>query len=607
MDERLIEDVLIEIFLYLDLKTISRMKRSCQFFKQFTDLDRLWLRKLDHDYSLDVVNAGKRTVKPRRRYILLKTIQHPGRAISKGYLDVLISVSARRLPSDEDVCVGVRKGRLEILEWCYNRLIPNRALTEALKISRWEVVDWLIDRGFRPNDEDTLLTIALGQLNLLKIYASMGVIFPIQAMRFAIANERTEIVSWLITRGINLTNQDLELALRKGNLSLLELFPRELVIYQHSFRVALKMNNLPVLDWIFERGFRPDESTNELIDLELLEYLASRWGVNPTPKQIDRAIEQGRLEIVKLNSVTFTPAQASMAYRKGYLDILALIEKTGVIPDHQPMIDACISGNIEQLEEVAKRGYPIDHRGIVAAIEYQRIEILEWFYRRGREVRWEVLIDSRIQNREKIDVHRWLLEKKIFPDQKIIDCIWIDPEICERRNLQDLCIGNNLLPSQKAIDTYFSRPRCQQQLVHLLLEKWMYPSQEVINELYTKDNRPRLEILAKYQLLPTNRVMQTITLGEVEWLDRKGFRLTVNEANLAAKEGQIDVLDYLWKKKIYPDGEGLSSAFYLDRLDSLKWFMAHGVRYTSDWEQLARQSKSQKILNWIKELGVAPN
>lgn len=170
---------------------------------------------------------------------------------------------------------------------------------------------------------------------------------------------------------------------------------------------------------------------------------------------------------------------------------------------------AVVLGFLDVLKYLDSLGYVMNQRDANIASFYNRAEVLEWLNQKG-----------------------------IYPS----------------RSSTGFNLGFNYVTGFGPFD-----------FVRWYIQKGFKPTQEAVNKMAFFQQIKTLQFLDKIGIYPTN-IEEIIKYGKiltVEWLI-KGGKITINEANTAAKFASLEVLELLAKYQIFPDLEGINSAAYMN-------------------------------------------
>ena len=92
----------------------------------------------------------------------------------------------------------------------------------------------------------------------------------------------------------------------------------------------------------------------------------------------------------------------------------------------------------------------------------------------------------------------------------------------------------------------------------------------------------------------------------LQWLERnRGYLPDVLGANMAAGNGNLELLTWLYERDIRPNQDGAREAAGEGKLDVLKW-MSTFLEPTSEWANMAKGYKHQDILDWLSHKQIYP-
>lgn len=102
----------------------------------------------------------------------------------------------------------------------------------------------------------------------------------------------------------------------------------------------------------------------------------------------------------------------------------------------------------------------------------------------------------------------------------------------------------------------------------------------------------------------------TNSIEVLEWLEKeKGWLPTFEAADFAAGRGNMEMLEWMVEREIYPTEEGMINAAVDRHLETIKWMVSRlGMKPTSAVARAAAYyGHSIEILDYLEELGVIPN
>lgn len=304
-----IRDADVEILARADYPSLLRACQSDQYLRSICQDESLWAKKLFYDHKL-TSKAHAPTFAQEYRYQYYNSLNPNAEAV-KGNLSNLMTIwdLTGKLPTLLGVNMVAAKGDLRTLEWLASKgILPDTiGATNALLRKHWDVVDWLSSHEIRPtpasvrvlldNDEsmaewllqrrilpdvgifdklkETELIDRLIQTGLRPHPITMAFHGNLYSLERSLESNRTpnltdiaisaakggstNVLEWLVSKGVPLNNLVLHAAAESDKLSTVKWLEKHgLQPTPRNATAALEAGNLSILDHFFEQGIYPE-------------------------------------------------------------------------------------------------------------------------------------------------------------------------------------------------------------------------------------------------------------------------------------------------------------------------------------------------------------
>jgi len=372
---------------------------------------------------------------------------------------------------------------------------------------------------------------------------------------------------------------------------------------------AMLSGAINIVDWLFKFGIYPNTSRCHAAEhVGMIAWLITHLHHLPNNIQIDKLISEGYLDVIKNLNISYETKHANIAYRANRFDLVEWFASKDIYPDCAEINKVCEKGDLKQLIGFYSIGVKLNPTLISSAIKGDQLEICRWLHTKGVTPKDKHL--HHIISTKRTRLIDWMIGKGFVLDQIEIDRCWRGDHGSE---FKDWIIKQKIPPSGHIVDELlkviirsYDRLINVTWMLHLkaMLACGGIPNQKTIDQICEDRNYALMEILANYKFFPDINSMKTIDVTVIEWAKLKGIIMGKVAANLAAKTGKIDVLKYLANDKIFPDSDGLSAAFYMDQVESMRWLVSKGAKPSKDWITMAKKQRCHKILEWVKTLKI---
>jgi hypothetical protein len=281
----------------------------------------------------------------------------------------------------------------------------------------------------------------------------------------------------------------------------------------------------------------------------LLTHQVNEYKLKPMSNQsvvsMDGIMSRGSLTELLHSGLEVTPDDLSMAAQHGHIHILDYFAAKGILPDERAYHWAARAGLIDVLDWMWNHDLEPDEDTITES-EANSIDVLMWLEDHG------MMLDTWAANSVSEDIRtlEWLERRDILPDVN----------------------GANLAAGRGNI-----------KFLHWMAERGIYPDDVGLTE----------------------------SVGNSEvffWIIKQGVQPTVYTANVAARHGCIDILDYLESIGILPEKELTDYAIeYIIETHNttpsiiLDWLLARGIVPSTKGLLEAIRSLNLPLLQWILE------
>lgn len=362
----------------------------------------------------------------------------------------------RNLYGSTPILVALCYGTIKTVEWLLNKgarlldIVDNsqyNAIHLACTFSNWEMVNFLISKGFSPtckegNMTPFILACRAGLLEIAQNLAKLGVAVEdntsssstYTSLMFAIEETNNiELVRWLISTGkcdLNITRNyanPLYIAAAKGNIEIIELLVAngakintDETVDIAPLHAAADKNNIEVIEWLLQQGCPIDQKNSQgetaLIVADSLEtiQLLIQMGANPRAK-CNRGFDVV-LQAACNNKIDVL--EYIIENQLGTLD-------TKTTEGATPLLIAAAEGNLEIMKWLIKHGSSCDERNqygsnaFLVAGSYGQLEVMKFALENGCSIHDKDYDDFSIQhlvatgfNESCIDVLDWLVYEK---------------------------------------------------------------------------------------------------------------------------------------------------------------------------------------------------
>lgn len=336
--------------------------------------------------------------------------------------------------------------------------------------------------------------------------------------------------------------------------------PEDLTYSEHyrQFYISFKLHNpaeagyFPVLDWMVEKGDKPDlfwvYYPDETLSLRLMEWLLQHGKTLHDNRLLDAADH-------------------------GHLKVLKWLEAHEMIPDSDTADRAIETGQLEVLKWLARKGI-FPSWGADLAVEHGHLEVLKWMY---EEHNMLPSIES-VMMVFSLEISKWLEEKGIPPIQENANTAACGGSL----EILEWLETRGIMPDSNAI-VWAARNK------HFEVVKWAIQRNIQIDCIDDMAGSGCLRILKhlyqELRILPTSKGADGATLnGHIEildWLEQRQILPTFKGADMAAAVGYPEVMRWLVKRGIFPTDSGLGRAVMAGHREVLSLLAEHGV-YPTD-------------------------
>lgn len=312
---------------------------------------------------------------------------------------------------------------------------------------------------------------------------------------------------------------------------------KRVILYGYSFKLAIKYNDLPAIRWLNKHGYKSDfyflHEASKYGHLEMVKFFLER-GVKYKRSLIDIAAENGHFELVKWlhtnKKSNCTTDAIDMAAKNGHLEIVKWLYENGETYTQIAVSRATANGHFE----LVKYFYAINSRyfsenSIDDAGANGHIHICKW------------LVEMNVKSCSKESLRKAILNGDLETVK------WFHINV---NNEDSGYLGKNYIKRSVDLFYIYTAAMCG----HLHIIKWFYENYQIIVE---KDDK------GKIYHNPLNSASLNGFLDVIIWFYQNTNLSCTNEAIInAAKEGHLNVVEYLCLNKYEELKEGLTQAYY---------------------------------------------
>lgn len=332
--------------------------------------------------------------------------------------------------------------------------------------------------------------------------------------------------------------------------------PNDLTWMEHyqKFHISHKLHNpaeagyFPVLDWMVERGVKPNlflvYYPDETLALRLMEWLIQHGDSLHSNHLLDAAYH-------------------------GHPKVLEWLEEHEMLPDSDVADQAIHTGQLKVLKWLAGKGiFPA--RGADTAVEEGHLEVLKWM-----DEEYNILPSAGSARMAfSLKVSKWLEEKGIPPSQDNANTAACGGSL----EILEWLETRGILPEPSAI-VWAAKHK------HFEIVKWAVQKGIQITDIDNLTGRGCLEMLEylyqELKILPTSKGADAAamegSLYILEWLEKRGILPTAKGADMAVATGRVSVLKWLFNRRIFPTETGLNKAVMFGRPEILELLKENGM------------------------------
>lgn len=179
-------------------------------------------------------------------------------AASCGHLDMLKALHAKgRLVHTDMIAYGAASGgHLSILQWAYERGLKFSPDVVETAVPYPECIKWLLDEGYKADEEAMCRAVSIGNLESVRLMRAAGTPHDLGRLAHsAVANNRLEILKYLLNEGCMFTESHLSEAAAYGNIECME-FIWNMVrkVDEYGLYHAVFGKNIDIVEWMHTQG-----------------------------------------------------------------------------------------------------------------------------------------------------------------------------------------------------------------------------------------------------------------------------------------------------------------------------------------------------------------
>lgn len=203
-----------------------------------------------------------------------------------------------------DLNYAVKNGYLKLLKHMPSNLISSfvvcpDALNETILKGNLEMTEWLIENNVRITSKEILSSIRTGRVDFLRKFISRIIFNPIYFTQ-AIEINRTDIIVMFLEDGLKPSSTDIDIIIRRGDISLLRIFSCFLIYPNQSHAdLAVAEGSFEILEWMEIGGIFPSEKAANIIcgsrrgfSDRMLDWLQDHH-IYPDKEGANKALENG--------------------------------------------------------------------------------------------------------------------------------------------------------------------------------------------------------------------------------------------------------------------------------------------------------------------------